>query len=156
MLRVILAFIVALAPALPAAAQSTAINGTIEGTVTDDQGAVLPGVTVTAGGAQGAKTSVTDAEGRYTIPFLTPGTYTLRAEIQGFKPVERTGIQVRLGQALEIPLTMELGGVQETIQVTGTATVIDATSTTIGSMSEPGTTSGVINRTICESQSLKA
>ena len=108
-------------------------TGTISGRIVDPQGLAVPGVTVTAGGAQGAKTSVTDAEGRYTIPFLTPGTYTLRAEIQGFKPVERTGIQVRLGQALEIPLTMELGGVQETIQVTGTATVIDATSTTIGS-----------------------
>jgi hypothetical protein len=87
-------------------------TGTISGRIVDPQGLAVPGVTVTAGGAQGAKTSVTDAEGRYTIPFLTPGTYTLRAEIQGFKPVERTGIQVRLGQALEIPLTMELGGVQ--------------------------------------------
>ena len=116
-------------------------TGTVSGRIIDPQGLAVPGVTVTATGAQGAKTAVTDSEGRYTIPFLTPGTYTLRAEIQGFTPVERTGIQVRLGQAFEIPLTMELGGIQETIQVTGTATVIDATSTTIGSNLDSATLS---------------
>ena len=47
MLRLVLALLLAFASALPSAAQTTAINGTIEGTVTDDQGAVLPGVTVT-------------------------------------------------------------------------------------------------------------
>ncbi len=116
-------------------------TGSISGRIVDPQGLALPGVTVTVTGTQGVKSAVTDSEGRYTIPFLTPGTYTLRAEIQGFKPVERGGIQVRLGQGIEIPLTMELGGLQETIQVTGTPTVIDSTSTTIGSNLDSATLS---------------
>jgi carboxypeptidase family protein/TonB-dependent receptor-like protein len=127
-LVITIAALVCAAPAL--LAQET--TGTISGRILDPQGLAVPGVTVTATGAQGAKNTVTDSEGRYTIPFLIPGTYTVRAEIQGFKPVERTGVEVRLGQAVEMPLTMELGGVQETIQVTGTPTVIDSTSTTIG------------------------
>src|SRR5262245_52131670 len=81
-----------------AAAQDT--TGTIAGRIVDAQGLAIPGVTVTAVGAQGARTAVTDGEGRYTVPFLTPGSYAVHARIDGFKPIERSDVQVRLGQTV--------------------------------------------------------
>ena len=62
--------------ASPLAAQET--TGKIDGRVTDAQGLAVPGATVTVTGPQGSKNSTTDAEGRYSIPFLTPGVYGLR------------------------------------------------------------------------------
>ena len=69
----------------PAAAQDT--TGTISGRAVDTQGLVLPGVTVTATGSQGVKTTVTDGEGRFTLAFLTPGSYTVHADLPGFTSV---------------------------------------------------------------------
>ncbi len=69
----------ALAVAGLAAAQET--SGSVSGRIVDAQGLAVPGVTVTATGPQGAKTTVSDAEGRFTVPFLTPGAYVVRAEL---------------------------------------------------------------------------
>ena len=59
-------------------------TGTISGRIVDAQGLALPGATVTVTGSQGIKTGVSDNEGRFTVPFLTPGSYAVRAELQGF------------------------------------------------------------------------
>ena len=72
-------------------------TGTVRGRIVDAQGLAIPGVTVTATGAQGAKTTVTDGEGRFNIPFLTPGSYTVRAELQGFKTDRALGRECRSG-----------------------------------------------------------
>ena len=64
-------------------------TGTMPGQVVDAQGLAIPGVTVTITGPQGAKTVVTDAEGRFDVPFLTPGAYVVKAELPGFKTVEQ-------------------------------------------------------------------
>jgi hypothetical protein len=109
-------------------------TGTIRGRVADSQGLAVPGVTVTATGPQGAKSAVTDGEGRYTIPFLTPGTYLVRAELSGFKAVEQKNVNVSLGQAIDLGLKLEVGGVAEIVQVTGSAPVIDTKSTTTGAI----------------------
>ena len=58
-------------------------TGTLNGRVTDAQTLPVPGATVTVTGPQGVKTSVTDADGRFTAPFLTPGPYDVRVELQG-------------------------------------------------------------------------
>ena len=76
--------------ASPLAAQET--TGTIQGRVVDAQGLAVPGATVTVTGPQGSKNTVTDADGRFTIPFLTPGIYAVRAELQGFKAVEQKDV----------------------------------------------------------------
>jgi hypothetical protein len=115
-----------------AALSAQETTGAISGRLVDTQGLPLPGVTVTASGPQGTKSSVSDTEGRFTIPFLTPGTYSVRAELSGFAPVERQNLQVRLSQNLDLPLTMQVAGVQETVQVTATPMTIDTTSTTVG------------------------
>ena len=66
-----------------AIAQGT--TGTINGRIVDSQGLAVPGVTVTVTGPQGMRTAVTDSDGRFNVPFLTPGTYAVHAELQGFK-----------------------------------------------------------------------
>src|SRR5258708_3955567 len=80
----------------PAAAQTGQMFGELVGKVTDDQGGVLPGVTVTLTGpaAMGAPTSVSGANGLYRFPAVNTGTYSLRFELGGFAPLVRAGIVV--------------------------------------------------------------
>jgi Carboxypeptidase regulatory-like domain/TonB-dependent Receptor Plug Domain len=119
-----------LAFAGPLLAQGT--TGSIIGRVMDAQSLAVPGATVTATGTQGAKSTTTDSEGRFVIPFLTPGVYAVRAELQGFKTVERQNVNVSLGQAFDVALKMDVGGVTETVEVTASTTALNVTSTTIG------------------------
>src|SRR5689334_20529612 len=104
-----LAWLVVLVFAGAASAFGQETTGTISGRVVDAQQLAVPGATVTVTGVQGTKTAVTDAEGRYAIPFLTPGKYSVKAELQGFKTAERTGIVVALGQTVELPFKLEIG-----------------------------------------------
>ena len=122
-----------------AAAQDT--TGTISGRIVDAQGLVLPGVSITATGSQGIRTAVTDGEGRFILPFLTPGTYAVRADLQGFTPADRSDVQVRLGQTVEMPLTMQIGALEETIQVVSTTPTVDTTNATIGANLDSATLS---------------
>ena len=122
-----------------AGAQET--TGTISGRIVDAQGLALPGVTVTATGSQGPKTAVTDSEGRFNVPFLTPGQYAVHAELQGFNPVDRASVPVRLGQTVDLPLTMQVGSLTETVVVHGGAAPVDTTSTTIGASLDSATLS---------------
>jgi outer membrane receptor protein involved in Fe transport len=124
--------IVVLTCAGVASAQQT--TGTITGRAIDAQNLAVPGATVTLTGPQGSKTTVTDSQGRYTFPYVTPGTYTVRAELTGFNTVERKEITVSLGQTVEIPLTLTVGGVSENVQVTASSPIIDRTSTTTGAV----------------------
>ncbi len=109
-------------------------TGAVNGRVTDAQGLAVPGVTVTLTGPQGSKSAVTDADGRYNVPLLVPGTYTAKAELQGFKSVQQQNVIVRLGQAIEVQLKMEVGGVAETIEVTASSPTVDTRSTTVGAV----------------------
>ena len=128
----LLAFVLALTGL--AAAQET--TGTISGRLTDAQGLAVPGATITVTGPQGAKTVVSEGDGRFSVPFLTPGVYTLRAELTGFKAVQRPDVTVRLGQTVNLDLKMDIGGLTETVEVTGSATTIDTSTTTIGATLE--------------------
>src|SRR5688572_11565439 len=107
-------------------------SGSIGGEVLDNQGGAVPGATVTITSNQGTRTAVTDANGRFYVPFLTPGIYSVKVELTGFTPVEQKDIQVRLGQRLDLPFTLGVGGIQEVVEVVGSAPVIDTTTTTIG------------------------
>jgi Carboxypeptidase regulatory-like domain len=128
----VLILIVAFTGVRCASAQET--TGTITGRVTDSQGLPVPGVAVTATGPQGVKTAVSGSDGRFTVPFVTPGAYAVRLELQGFRPVERRDIAVRLGQTVDLPITMDVGGVNETVTVTAAPPLIDPTSTTAGAV----------------------
>jgi outer membrane receptor protein involved in Fe transport len=128
---VLLAVLFALA-SLPVVGSAQETTATISGRVTDPQGLAVPGVTITVIGPQGNKTAVTDTDGRFQIPYLVPGPYTVRAELQGFKKVEQPNVVLRLGQTIDVPLTMQVGGVTETVDVQGSSPVVDTSSTTIG------------------------
>jgi len=133
------AFLAACALACTSIASAQEIGGSISGRVLDQQKLAVPGVTVTATGPQGSRSAVTDADGRYQIPFLTPGNYDVRAELQGFKAFEQKGITVRLGQVAEVPVSMQVGGVAETISVTAETPLINTRSTTIGNVMDTDT-----------------
>jgi hypothetical protein len=124
-LRRVFVAVVMSATALPAAAQSQAMNGSIEGTVRDNSGAILPGVTVTVTntdtGAQRAV--VTNEEGVYRAPLLPLGTYQVTAELQGFKKFEQQGISLSAGQTALTNVTLSVGNVAETVTVTGESPV---------------------------------
>ncbi|MDO8630349.1 MAG: TonB-dependent receptor, partial [Phycisphaerales bacterium] len=94
----------------------------------------MPGVTVTVTGTQGARTTVTDGEGGFNLPFLTPGDYTVRAELSGFKASEQRDVTVRLAQTVDLDVKMEVGGLTETVEVTGAAPTVDTKTTTIGAV----------------------
>jgi hypothetical protein len=108
----------------PAVAQEQ--SGSIQGAVKDSSGAVLPGVTVEAKSSTGVvNTAVTDAQGIYRFPALPPGVYTITATLQGFTPAKVENTVLSLGQLLTVNETLALGGVTETVQVTGESPLID-------------------------------
>ena len=78
-------------------------TGTITGRATDAQNLAVPGATVTLTGPQGSQTTTTDGQGRFTFPYVTPGTYTIRVELTGFNAVERKDVNVSLGQTVDLP-----------------------------------------------------
>lgn len=96
-------------------------RGSIQGVVKDSSGAVLPGVTVEARSPAlvGVATAVTDAQGIYRFPSLSPGVYDVSASLQGFRDTKTSGIRLELGLILKVDLTLAVAGVAETVQVTG-------------------------------------
>ena len=124
--RTAAALLLAVSCAAPVLAQ--ALVGTISGTIKDEQGAVLPGVTVTITGKTGSRTAVTDATGQYRFPALEPGAYDVSAELSGFTKAGRSAIQISPGNELSIDLTMKVSALQESITVTGEAPVVDVKS----------------------------
>src|SRR5690349_17802626 len=131
--RTVAALLLAAGLATPALAQT--LTGSITGTVKDEQGAILPGVTVTLTGKQGTKSEVTDASGTYRFPALEVGTYAVSADLSGFQKAGFENIAISAGRELAIDLVMKVGGVSEAITVTGATPVVDvkssATETTI-------------------------
>lgn len=127
MRRTLWALLLSLAVAASASAQSQSINGTIEGTVTDESGAVLPGVTVTLTNVDTGDTRVvvTGASGLYRAPLLPLGTYRVGAELQGFKKFEQTGVTLGAGQARVINVSLSVGTLSETVSVTADAPLVD-------------------------------
>jgi hypothetical protein len=119
-----------------APAQNT--SGTITGRVLDPAGAVVPNAGVHATNtATGTLVSArTNAAGIYEISFLTPGVYDLSLEVPGFKKVERTGIELRVNDILNIELQLQVGNAAETVQVTASAPLIESETASQGQVVE--------------------
>lgn len=134
MRRVLLALLCSLALTAPAFAQSTAINGTIEGVITDETGAILPGVTVTITnvGTGLVRVAVTDAQGSYRAALLPLGNYLVRMEIEGFRVIERSGVTLSAGQTAVVSGQLTVGAVAELIQVSADSPVTQPASIDLG------------------------
>jgi hypothetical protein len=126
-LRTIFVAAVALALATTAAAQGPA--GSIAGRVLDQTGVPLPGVAVTLRGVDVTQAFVTEADGQYRFLGLAPGTYAVAAELQGFAAHLREHVVVDFGQHVDLPVTMRVSGVTETITVTAPSPIVDAKQT---------------------------
>lgn len=114
------------------AVPQTTTFGAIEGTVRDETGGALPGVTieVTSPALQvKALSVVSDVDGRYRVPDLRVGTYALRAELEGFNAFVREGLQISVGFVARVDVALKLGSLSETITVSGASPVVDVTTT---------------------------
>src|SRR5262245_2761509 len=120
-----------------AIAQQT--TGNITGRVLDQQGAAMPGVSITAKfPATGfTRTESTDAEGVYRISALQPGVYEVTAEIAGFQTVAKQDIEVNVGQTVAIDFGMKVATIAETVTVTGATPLIETTSSSVGGVVSP-------------------
>ncbi|PYS43806.1 MAG: hypothetical protein DMG13_34870, partial [Acidobacteria bacterium] len=120
------------ASAVPALAQ----QGTAEiaGRVTDEQGAVLPGVAIVVTNEETGifREVTTSEEGTYLASQLVPGRYGVVAKLLGFRTMERGGLILPVGTTLTINLTLAVGAVEETITVVGESPLIDTTSARVG------------------------
>lgn len=117
--------------ATPLMAQQQASIG---GKLVDPDGLVLPGatVTVTEQNTGFSRNVVTAETGAYTVPNLTPGTYTVTVEMPGFGTLKRTDVLLTAGSELVMDLKMQVGGVQEQVTVTGQSPLVERTSNKIG------------------------
>lgn len=118
--------------ARPAFAQST--GATLQGTITDDQGAVMPGASIIVTNTETGwtRTQVTDERGWYRATALPPGPYELRAELSGFASQIRTGLILTIGQEATVNLSLKVASLQETVTVTGAAPLVETSRNTLG------------------------
>ncbi len=121
---------------LCAATPARAQQGTAQvgGKITDAQGGALPGVTVVITNEDtGIVREITStAEGSYFASQMVPGRYRISAKLEGFKALDRRGLTLTVGQTTTLDLTMEVGGLTETLTVTGEAPLVDVTTAAVG------------------------
>jgi len=115
-------------------------TGSINGSLTDNTGAVLPGVAVVISGTavMGTRRTATTAEGQYRFAGLPPGEYTLVFTLNGFKTVRREGIFVGLGFTANVDVVMEIATLQDIVVVARHSPIIDRQSTAIGATFHTG------------------
>ena len=123
----------ALALLLPALARAQATGG-ITGVVTDNSGAVLPGVTVTAtNNATGqSRTATSGSDGFYNLPLLQPGSYKVAATLQGFATLTRDGVRVTVSETARVNLQLSVGQLTENVTVVGEAPLVETANATMG------------------------
>lgn len=109
-------------------------TGNISGAVTDQTGAVIPGATVTVTDTQTGTSRVlkSNRTGQYAAPNLLPGVYAVSAVAAGFQTVERTGVNLEVGQSIRINLTLKPGVQVQKVTVTAAAPLINTTDATLG------------------------
>jgi hypothetical protein len=124
--------LLAVAIAAPAAAQVQ--TGSILVRAMDDQGGMVPGVTVTISSpvlVAGSMVGVTDAGGVHRFPSLVPGTYAIKMELSGFQTFNRENILVLVGQTTPVDFGMKVATLSENVTVTGASPTVDTTSANV-------------------------
>src|SRR4051812_31719568 len=132
-LRFLLAAVLLSASPTHLIAQSS--QGGARGVVKDAQG-VIPGASVALvnEGNGVSRDTITNGVGEYSFPAIEPGTYTVKASVQGYKTFERKAVQVGVQQFLGLEIALEIGALEETITVTGAAPLIETTNASTGNV----------------------
>ena len=117
-------------------AWSQVTRGRISGTVSDETGALIPGVEVTATNVDtgGTRTVLTGDEGRYVAIDLALGSYEVEAALAGFQTAVRSGIVLSVGREVVVPMTLRIGEITERVTVTGEAPLVETTQSTLGDL----------------------
>jgi hypothetical protein len=133
----LLLLVLAVLFAAPASAQFDTAQ--VSGAIQDSSGAVLPGVDVVLvnEGTRLERRAVTNESGLYTFANVPVGDYRLNASLDGFKPIARTGVRVNAGVNIRVDMSLEIGGLTETVQVSAATTLVDT---------------GVVGRTVSAAQ----
>ncbi|MCX6538879.1 MAG: TonB-dependent receptor [Acidobacteria bacterium] len=117
----------------PVFGQSGSNTTTLSGLVVDAQGGVIPGADVVGkNNATGATVrGVTDAAGRFVLPQVPPGTYTVTVALMGFKTAVAPDVQVVSATPASVKMTLQVGGLEETVVVTGATEIVQTQSATV-------------------------
>jgi hypothetical protein len=131
--RTAAAFALALAGLLPPTVHAQA-TGSIAGFITDQSGAVLPGVTVVATSAATGqiRSAVSGEDGHVSIPLLPPGLYDVKAALTGFTPVVTGIASVSVGDTTRIDMTLSVGGLSDRVTVSAETPIIETAHATLG------------------------
>ena len=116
---------------VPLASAQSAASSTIHGLVKDDTGGALPGVTVTLTSPAlqvAQRVTTTEADGAYRFEQLPGGAYQVKFELTGFGSFVREELQLAIGFTARVDATLSVGGLQETVTVSGASPVVDLTS----------------------------
>ena len=119
-------------------ARGQSTSGSIVGSAVDTSDAMVPDATITITNEQTgfARESPTSATGTFAVSNLLPGIYTVKATLTGFKSWVRSGVVVRLNQATIVDISLELGAITESVEVSGTVPLLQTTEATVGHVVE--------------------
>ncbi len=133
--RLTLLLLIGLMISAPAFAQGASSSSALSGTVVDTTGGIIPGADVTVkNDATGTTyTAVTNDHGLFTIPAMDPGTYTMTVKLMGFKTAIVKEVKLTAGVPVGVKATLEVGGLEETVIVTGTTEIVQTQSAAVSS-----------------------
>src|SRR5580698_2377418 len=111
--------------------QAQTVSGTINGSVIDASGAVVPNaqISITNQATGVVRTATSTADGVYSVPSLNPGSYTVGAKAQGFNPVEVKDVVVNVGTETRADLHLQVGTTNTAVTVTESIPTVETTST---------------------------
>ncbi len=133
--KIALLMLVVLAWSTGAFAQN---RGTITGRVTDESGAVVPGVSIKVGNVNTgvARDTLTNETGVYSVELLPVGEYRVEAELTGFKKEVRSGLNLTVDQVARIDFTLKVGAASEVVEVTGSTPLVQTDNSSLGAVIE--------------------
>lgn len=128
--------LIAFVAARPAYAQGGTATATLSGKISDGTGGVLPGVTVTIANVatNQSRTVTTNEGGVYRFGGLTPGKYSVSAELQGFAKFLQPDVTLNVGAAADLNMTLRVSNLSETVTVTGEAPIVESAKTALTSV----------------------
>jgi len=126
--------VILVASGIPAWAQGAANTGTVQGAITDQQNALVVGATVTLAdtATKTSRSATTNASGRYIFVDVNPGTYGIAVSKQGFSTAKTDNLQVNVGSALTLDLTLQVGGSNVVVEVQTTGSELQTLNATVG------------------------